>query len=112
MFQLGFVYRLLGDRLLELCLVETRIDLREQLPFLDILPLNEGHFLEYAIDLSCDGNGTGGLHRAKARQIDRYILARDTRCDHRNRRGGDLGGATSTVAAFEIPERDANTRRH
>ena len=92
--QLRAVLRFGADRLIERRLQRPRIDLRQQLAFLDHLALDEGHALQLPVDTRSDLGGVEGLHVAEALQIYRHVAARRQRDFDRDRVVG-LGGSRS-----------------
>ena len=71
---LGLIAIAIGDRLVELRLIRTRIDLGEEIALLDRLPLREGDLDELAGDLAAHDYVVIGDDRADAAQVDRYVV--------------------------------------
>ncbi len=69
------VLRLLGDRLIELGLIDGRIDARQHVALLDVLAFLETHAEELAVDLRAHRHGVERLHRADGVEIDRHVGA-------------------------------------
>ena len=75
-----------GGHLIELGLVGTRIDLREQVAGMHGLPFGEVDPDELALDLAAHDDGVVGDHRADAAQVDRHVVLGDRSGDDRHRR--------------------------
>ena len=86
--KLRLVLRLLGDRLIELRLVDHRIDFAENIALLDLLPLGEVYGNQFAIDLRANQNIVQRTNRTDALEIDRHILNARRRRQHRD---GEIG---------------------
>ena len=71
-------------RLIELRLKGARIDLAEQVAFLDELALLEVHADQQSRDLALNRRGIEGCDRAKPGQHDWHVALLDGRCDDRN----------------------------
>jgi len=68
------VLRLLGDRLIELRLVDHRIDLAENIALFDVLPFGEVDRDQFAVDLRANQNIVQRTNRTDAFEIDRHVL--------------------------------------
>ena len=68
----------IGDRLIELGLIRSRVDHREHIAFLHLLTLAEADFDELAGDLAAYEHVVIRDHRADAAQVDRNIAAFDS----------------------------------
>ena len=95
--ELRLVQRLLGDRLVELRLIGGRIDLGEQVAFLDVLAFLEIDAEDVAIDLRPNGDSVPGLRRANTVEVDRDIADAGLGCDDGHRVIGP--GFRTTAAA-------------
>jgi hypothetical protein len=86
------VLRLGGLRLRELRLQRARVELREQLAGLHVLPFDEADLVELAVDARLHGHGGHRGDGADARAVDLHVLRRDARGGHLHRRRlGRLG---------------------
>ena len=63
------------------------IDDGERVALLDLLAFGEIHAGELAVDLAADGDSIGGLHGAKAVEIDGHVVRRDLGGGDRHGRG-------------------------
>ena len=73
--QVRLVAVTIGDRLIELCLIRSRVDLREHIAVLHKLTLVEADLDKLPGDLAADEHVVVGDHRADAAQVDRNIMA-------------------------------------
>jgi hypothetical protein len=91
-FKMRLVAVAIGDRLIELRLVGSRVDLAEQVALLDRLPLDEINLDQLAGNLAAHDHIVVGNDGADAAQIDRHVMAhhgsRDDAHRHRRRRCG------------------------
>jgi hypothetical protein len=71
-----------GNRLVELGLIGSRIDLRQQIALFHRLALVENDLDELAGDLAADDDIVKGDDRADAAQVNRHIVADDRSCYH------------------------------
>ena len=72
--QLRLILRLLGSRLIELCLIDDRIDFGEHIALLDVLSLDKIHGDQLAVDLRAHCDRIQRPNRADPIEIDRDIL--------------------------------------
>ena len=93
--KLRFVLRFFSDRLIQSCLERPRIDHRQEITRLYILPFGEKNFLQLTIHARVNRDGVERLHRAQAVEINRHILSLDRACDHRH-----LAAARAESATF------------
>ena len=100
--ELGLVLRLLGLGLIERRLEQPRVDLGQNVAFLDVLAFLEQHVLQLAVDLRVDADREGGLHRAKPGQVDRHVLAG---------RGGDADRDRGRLAARGLGGYDTTSQQ-
>ena len=84
--ELRLVLRLLGLGLIERGLERSWVDDREHVARLDPLSLDKVHALQLAVHLAMDRDRVGGLHRAEALEINRYVLRPDLGDGDRYRR--------------------------
>ena len=86
--KLRLILRLFGDRLIELRLVDHRIDFAENITLTDVLSFGEIDCDQFAVDLGAHCYGVQCPDGADAIQINRNVL--DTRCrrQHRHRQIG------------------------
>ena len=90
-FRLGVKGGVLGQlslRLLQSRLVETRIDLGEDVALLDRLAFGKIDLLEHARHLAHDRGRIQRLNRSKARKHDRLVVLLHLRGDDRDRGRG------------------------
>ena len=73
-------------QLVDLGLIGTRVDLREQVAGMDRLALGEVDADDLALDLAAHDDGVVGDHGADAGQIDRHVMLSDCSGDDRHRR--------------------------
>ena len=84
--ELGLIAIALGGHLVELRLVGTRIDLREQVAGMHGLPFGEVDADDLSLDLAAHDDRVVGDDRADAGQIDRHVMLGDRSGDDRHRR--------------------------
>ncbi len=72
--QLRLVTEQLGLHLLELSLKWAGVDLDQQVPLLDVLPLLKVHLHDLPIDPTLDVGSVEGRDRAQAGQVNRHVL--------------------------------------
>ena len=92
--ELRFVLRLLGDRLVELRLIDDGIDARQHVALLDVLAFLEVDAEQLAVDLRTHGHGVERLDGADGVEIDRHIGAGRGGDEHRHR---PLGGEAAAA---------------
>ena len=109
--ELRLVLRLLGDRLVELCLVGPGIDLGEHVAGLDILALREKNLVNRAVHARPYRHRVEGLHRAKTIQVDRDISLGHHPGHHGHGKVGHEAVRPATMASGGISPGHASTRR-
>src|SRR6185312_13065250 len=86
-FELRLVTLLGRGRAIEPRLVRPRVDLEQQVAFLDVLALAKIDFDDLAVDSRFDRHGLVGLHRAEAADINRHVARLGDRHRDRNAAG-------------------------
>ena len=84
--ELGLVAIAVRGELFDLRLIGTRIDLRQQVAGMHVLPFGEVDADDLALDLAAHDDGVVGDHRADAGEIDRHVVLGDRSGDDRHRR--------------------------
>ena len=82
----------------QLNLIRPRVDLDQDLPFLDQIAFVEIHFHQLAVDPRLDRNRVESSHVAQPVQIDRDAGACDLRHHHRHRAQSRAAAAASAAA--------------
>ncbi len=73
--ELGHILVVRRNRLIEGRPEGPRVDLADEVPFLEGLALDKPDFLQLAVDAGRHGHRIEGLHRAQTLEIDRYFAA-------------------------------------
>ena len=110
--QLRLVLRFLGDRLVELRLIDDRVDPRQHVAFLDVVAFLEVDAQQLAVDLRTYGYGVERFDRTHGVEIDRDIGTCDGGCKNGDRPlGGKATGAAllRTGATEDVVKRAKNS---
>jgi hypothetical protein len=94
-FQLRFVARELTALLRQRRLIGPRIDLGEQVAFLDLVAFLEHHLDQIAADLGADGDACERCYRSQRIELDPDIALADGFRDDRHRRAAEPAAAAS-----------------
>ena len=99
--QLGLVLLFLGQRLVVLGLIGARVDLRQHLPLLHLLPFGERQLQQLTAHLRHHGHLVVRLHGAVGGQIHGHVALRDENGGHRHGSGAlaIVAGSTRTSGA-------------
>ena len=94
----------------ERCFVWPRIDLREQVAFLDVIAFREIDLLHVAADLRADRHGCQRRHGAERIDVDPDVALADHLGDNRHRRG--IAAAIALLRSRALPGPPDDTGDH
>ncbi len=110
--ELREVARALRLGLLELCLEGARVELREELAFLHVLPFDEAHALELTVDARLHGHARQRCDGADSRAEDRDILHLHPHGGDGHRCRGPRRWSNFLRVAAPEPQRGENEQQH